>query len=59
MSYIRKVSQFHVLDLMTYTLAYSRGCGEVTICTWTGFDHGQILIESATHSLEDDDKIYT
>ena len=22
------------------------------ICTWTGFDHGQILIETATHSLQ-------
>ncbi len=32
------MSQFHVLDL-------------IWISTWNGFDHGQILIETATHSF--------
>ena len=34
-----------------YSIHFYSRCGNLTICTWTRFDHGQILIETATHSL--------
>ena len=68
------MSQFHALDLFfflerlgtlpnqmtTYTMHSIReGCCEVRALTWTGFDHGQILIllivsiiETTTPSLQ-------
>ncbi len=44
-----------MLDLIFFLTIHhgiQYGFGEVTISTLTGFDHGQILIETATHSLK-------
>ncbi len=52
------MSHFHVLDFnfsltghFTWPILSLYWCGEVRISTLTGFDNGQILIETATHSL--------
>ncbi len=39
---------YHSMILLWYLTAIS---GEARISSWTGFNHGQILIETATHSL--------
>ena len=43
--------QFHEMELNLVTLPCQQGGSEVMISSWTGFNHGQILIETATHSL--------
>ena len=60
LGYIRTMLQFHVLGLIIFypghftqpvQVSQVAGGSEAKISSWTGFNHGQISIEIATHSL--------